>query len=287
MKFILGTAALGTHYGVANEVSKFSEIDGLLILQEAARLGVNAIDTAPVYGSAENTIGMHHLNNSHFEVHTKISLNKNLTPDKAISSIEESIAKLKVSKIGVLYFHSFDFFLESEKKNINAILKAIQESGYVKKLGISTYQENEIEHISENWPQIQVFQVPENILDRRLIFSDVVNKLHESGKEFLVRSIFLQGLLLMETNRLPEKLIATEPYLRKFDEFTRLQRISRIDAALSYLSQLHWPSGFLVGVSKPGQLSEIVEFTKKDLSGLELPPSIPYPLIDPRHWEIK
>ena len=56
-RIVLGTAQFGMDYGIHNKTGKVSETDAGAILSEAASAGVNLIDTAPLYGNAEEVLG--------------------------------------------------------------------------------------------------------------------------------------------------------------------------------------------------------------------------------------
>ena len=58
---------------------------------------------------------------------------------------------------------------------------------------------------------IDLVQLPLNILDRRLIDSDILARLKNRGVEIHVRSVFLQGLLLMPKNQIPDKFVRWKP----------------------------------------------------------------------------
>ena len=70
MKIALGTAQLGSDYGIANDRGKFHLSAIQSLLDVAQSLGVDTIDTAVSYGDAEAALGMHDL--SDFKVITKV-----------------------------------------------------------------------------------------------------------------------------------------------------------------------------------------------------------------------
>ena len=57
MKTILGTAQFGLDYGISNTTGKLNSHHIENILNTAIRLGVNYLDTANVYGDAEEKLG--------------------------------------------------------------------------------------------------------------------------------------------------------------------------------------------------------------------------------------
>lgn len=284
MKLILGTASLGMKYGVANQQSNVSLLDAHSILKLSYDSGVQEVDTAPAYGDSESVIGSYNLKNVPMLVHTKIPRNVDLDPESALTSLHASIRNLGIPKIEVLYFHSSDSLLSGKKSTVKATIDAIKDSGLVAKVGVSVYSETEVERISNDWPDIEVFQVPENILDQRLLHSRVLSSAAKEGKTFIVRSVFLQGLLLMDLKKIPKHLLGTIPYLDTLNKFALERHTTNLTVTLNYLSLLSWASGFVVGVTNTCQLSEILSFSPSKNFGYELPSPIPYPLVDPRNW---
>ena len=57
MTIILGSAQFGLNYGITNKKGKVSEQELVKILELAAESGITTIDTAPAYGSSEETLG--------------------------------------------------------------------------------------------------------------------------------------------------------------------------------------------------------------------------------------
>lgn len=284
MKLILGTASLGMKYGVANQESEVSLLDAHSILKLSSDFGFHEVDTAPAYGNSESVIGSYNRNNHPKRVHTKISGNLDLDPRSALNSIHASIRNLGIPMIEVLHFHSSDFLINGKKSTVRAVINEIKDSGLVNKIGVSVYSETEVEKIANDWPDIEVFQVPENILDQRLIHSRVLLTAAKEEKTFVVRSVFLQGLLLMDINTIPSHLFGTIPYLVTLNNFALERCATNLEVTLSYLSLLTWASGFVVGATNTSQLTEVLTFSPCKNFGNELPPPIPYPLIDPRNW---
>ena len=95
---VLGTAQFQPEYGRSTRPHVGRKGMDASILRAAATVGVDALDTAPVYGDAETAIGA--INNA-IPVHTKI--------DPALdpaASLTRSLDRLGRSHVEVLYVHS-------------------------------------------------------------------------------------------------------------------------------------------------------------------------------------
>jgi aryl-alcohol dehydrogenase-like predicted oxidoreductase len=140
----------------------------------------------------------------------------------------------------------------------------------------------EILIIHERHPRITLFQVPENIADQRLRHSDQIKSLHELGIEFHVRSIFLQGLLLMKNA--PAHLAGAQPFLDRLNEVAQIRNCSPLQLCLSYVKQLGWASKFVIGVSEASQLHDVkiaVNYSNEDIP---IDAVLPEFIRDPRKW---
>ena len=284
MNYILGTATFDDKYGLANHRQEALFQEPIVLLKTAESLGIQTVDTAPAYGDAERLIGDFNKSHKQFKVHTKLSGESATNPKRALASIRKSVELLSVQKIEVLYFHSAETFLSNPHSENEEIMKAIRDTGLVEKIGVSVYTEAEIERIALQWPQIEVFQVPENILDQRLLNSKTVDNLAKNGKQFIVRSIFLQGLLLMESVDVPKKLTGTIENIETLRRFATVNTLTCLEAAVSYLNLLDWASGFVIGAMSANQLMEILNCKSHVLNRKQLPTPLTYPLIDPRTW---
>jgi aryl-alcohol dehydrogenase-like predicted oxidoreductase len=165
------------------------------MLRLAAASGVDVLDTAQAYGSSEEVLGnamsAEHLD---FRIVTKLKRN----PSDGTVSIQPSIEKLKQRKVYGLMLHSFEEYIQTPE--IYSELVKAKDQGLVEKIGFSVYSPDQVEKLIGADVRFDILQFPYNIFDRR--FDALLPRLKEAGVELHVRSIFLQGLLLMEPSAL-------------------------------------------------------------------------------------
>jgi aryl-alcohol dehydrogenase-like predicted oxidoreductase len=114
--------------------------------------------------------------------------------------LAESLARLRRAQLYGVLFHAFGP-LQAEPAAWEA-LQAARAAGQVARIGVSLYHPHEAEWLlAEGW-DIDLVQVPFNVLDQR--FAAVLPRLAARGVEVHVRSAFLQGLLLREPATLPD-----------------------------------------------------------------------------------
>ena len=287
MKFILGTASFDSNYGIENRDISTSEANCLDILTRAKSLNIESLDTAPNYGNAESLIGKFHSNYKPFNVYSKISDSNFSSTKDVVSQIHKSLRLLKIEKFAGLLFHKSEFLEINSEKVTNKLISEILASGLTTRVGVSIYREEEIERISKKFPDIKLFQVPENVMDRRLLNSRTIYDLFDQGVEFHVRSIFLQGLLLADVEKLSDSFSQSVIGLRQLKNYCENQKINIIDLCLNYISQIDWASKIVVGVNSMEQLPEIVNFRKQEFDLTALPKSFSDLILDPRKWAVR
>jgi uncharacterized protein len=231
-KIILGTAQMGMPYGINNIHGKPSELECNLMLTEAWCNELKLIDTAESYGNAQELIGGFHNRNpdKKFKVITK------LMPNKNVNDVESSVMNdLSILGINCLYgfmFHSYESF-NLNKKSLK-VLSELKSNGFVQKIGVSVYDNSEIELLL-NVPEIDFVQLPFNMLDNWSMRGASIRELKKAGKEVHARSSFLQGLFFKDPSVLPDMLYPLKKYLEILRVHINDLNISIEEAALSYV----------------------------------------------------
>ena len=73
-KLSIGTAQFGMNYGINNSIGKIPEKEIIQILIKCKTFGINKIDTAGLYGNAEEILGdiiTREFNSTDFKITTK------------------------------------------------------------------------------------------------------------------------------------------------------------------------------------------------------------------------
>ncbi len=245
-KLALGTVQFGLKYGINNQAGILTESDVKLILDEAFSQGINLLDTAPAYGNSEEILGRSAIGN--FDVVTKLPAETK--PGQVKSALEKSLIDLSIPTVYGYILHDY-----SDLKRNPSLWKEfeeLKEEGLVKKIGISIYHPEELEHFLSLGFCPDLVQFPMNIADRR--FVDWLPKLKELGTEIHIRSAFLQGLLLME-NR-PEFFHPVGKQLDRISSICEELKISAEELCLSFLYQNKNIDRIVIGVDSISQLKK-------------------------------
>lgn len=284
-RLIFGTASLARNYGISNPKNELDELRAPELIRAAQNIGITNFDTAPVYGEAELLLGKYLEKTLANQIDSKISTVDCDSFKSIQNSIKTSLDKTHTDHLNILYLHDEEALFQTRNSHLMSDLQKLQELGYFKKLGVSIYSIEQLEKISAFFPQIEVFQVPENICDRRFRHAKLVEDLADSGTEFIVRSIFLQGLLLMKPADIHPRMINALTAIESLNKFASHEERSVTDLCLAYAMNLNWCSGIIISAYNAQQLYEAVTSSYQLPSNWEKEVGvIPDELIDPRKW---
>lgn len=284
-KFILGTANFGGVYGISQE-EKINKQQLAYIVSCAQKNGINHFDTASAYDDAQKTLGELLDHSRDIKIDSKISDKECQTVNSIVESVKKSINDLKVNKLSTLYLHNSDTLLGANKNVTKAGLLKVIQSGLAERIGVSAYTLNEVVACKFFFPELTRFQVPENICDRRLFNSLDLEEISRNGTEIYIRSIFLQGLLLMPGSAIPLALHKAKKCIDDLDLYSELNRVSKVDLCIAYAKTVSWASKAVIGVDSESQLQEIIKSDIKLVDGWERTIStLSESVVDPRNWE--
>jgi len=260
-KIALGTVQFGQKYGISNLKGQPDEKTIKKIFDLAAKRGVTILDTAPAYGMAEIRLGNILGGSEQFEIITKTctlsSIEKVKSPSSSINQIfEQSLTRLKIDQTFGLLVHLADDLLGPYGDDIWKTLEQVKASGHTKYIGASCYNVSEARTISDRYP-IDIVQLPLNIFDQSLISSGTLNLLSKRGVMVHARSVFLQGLLLMKPNSLPEGFEKAKPALKAFIKAAQNVELSPLELSIQFVNSLKAIDQIVIGVENSSQLIEI------------------------------
>lgn len=283
--FIIGTANFTSKYGVADTGKLFSDQELSDLITFAQKNGINHFDSALAYGNSDIILNRYLDKSSEPEIDSKLDKRSCQSKEMIVEATKKTVRRLGINQLSVLYLHD-EMLLQSKlSSEISKGLLEVLSLGLVKKIGVSVYSEVALLECKKAIPKLSVFQVPENICDRRLFSSKEVLKLSVEGNTFNVRSIFLQGLLLMEPESLPPQLNDAAPKLRELLQFAEKNSLTRLELCVAYSRSISWASGIVIGVSSLSQLKEILKVSASLPEGWQRDvPRLPIEVIDPRRW---
>ena len=133
-----------------------------------------------------------------------------------------------------------------------------------------------------------IIQAPLNVFDQRIIRTGWLQKLASEDIEVHVRSIFLQGLLLMEPNSRPKYFDQWTDLLVLWDKFVNDADISRASACIAFIKQQLNISHAVIGIDNFAHLEQIVDiFSQPGSFDAHELYSVDMRLIDPFNWKLE
>jgi len=263
-KLILGTAQFGFNYGINNSTGKVSKHEAFKILDYAYKNNIRTIDTAESYGNSQQILGMYLAANptKKFKIITKIDINKNYEKTHLIDSIISSKELLNINFFEGYMFHDYKFFKDSEY--LFSKLEKAKEMGLLKTLGISLYNNNEIEDIIQNY-NFDFIQIPFNLLDNSSKRKSILIMAKERNIDVHVRSVFLQGLFFKSKEIMPTKLKPLIKYINDLEEICLERNISIDELAIKYNYSKSYIDKIIFGVDNLNQLKRNIEIMKSNI----------------------
>lgn len=278
----LGTANFAMPYGIANK-SPMKPIEAKEILNWC-KGRIECIDYAPEYKGAAELLTEFC---GSYRVTTKVDFSSFKTAHQLEKQLMSQLVTMKLQRFNhVLVRFSREYF--PIHQDFWGVLQDLKASGYCESLGFSVYQPSDVLQAINVFTSIDIFQVPENLLNRK--FSEfATSHPHLSNQvKFVVRSIFLQGLFFMKQDEIPSNLAPLIPSLIQLQKEAMKQECSLSDLAIAYSKQLTWSSGTVIGVNSLEQAKSTYQAFQdsqnRSLEFLHDLKTLPEELTDPRSW---
>jgi len=251
-KLSLGTVQFGLDYGIANTSGKPSQQDVTKIIDYVTNNGINCFDTAQGYGNSEKILGDSLPKDKDLFIVSKFK--SNLFREDAQAHILTSLKNLNITSLYALLLHDSEI-LHNWQESDSFIADELIKSSKIKYFGVSIYTSEDFNLAIEN-DKISFIQIPFNIFDQRAIQYDWFKKAKEKNKLISIRSIYLQGLLLMETNKVPTELQSAKKHLDTLNLFAKELNMTKNELALSFVDTIAQDSLILFGCDNINQAKE-------------------------------
>ena len=255
---ILGTAQLGLNYGISNKAGRPSIEQSRELLETAYNNRVRILDTAFAYGDSEKVIG--ELNKNRFEIISKLpDLSRNQFSQEyndILRFLQKTLENTNQKHLYAYLLHTADNLNNNGKVLWNNMLD-FKEQGLTKKIGYSLYSPKQLDLYFKQYKP-DIVQIPMNILDREFQETGWLKKLKDNGVEIHVRSVFLQGLLLMQYE---EQILKFPKYKNTWDSYWNELNMfggSALDYCLGFIKEVEEIDEIVVGANSSNELEEIM-----------------------------
>jgi aryl-alcohol dehydrogenase-like predicted oxidoreductase len=203
-----------------------------------------------------------------------------------LDEIAQSLQRLKRDRLHAVLVHRV---ADLQKPGWQYLVEALQQAkqrGWTTRIGASVYDGDQLA-LAESRFRPELVQFPLNALDRRMIASGAVARLKATGTEVHARSVFLQGLLLMPPETLPEFFAPIRAKIAKLRGRWAKQALSPLEGCLAFTLQHRDVDAVIVGVNRRSEfediaaaLSRLGEFNIDDTFDAAVEPIY----LDPSRW---
>lgn len=266
-KLCLGTVQFGMKYGINNQEGQPTEEACFEMLDAAIENGIDIIDTARAYGTAEIVLGNYlEYRKCHYKVDIISKLRPNVlkTDEKDVYSVirkelEDSLKRLHVSQLKGYLLHTPEYVYD--ERIVEALFR-LKDENLIQNVGVSIYDMKEgYEAIKKHMDYVQL---PFSIFDQRGVQSGFVEKAKKAGMVVFTRSAFLQGLYMMELEKIPHHLEHSKKYLRNFDGLVGEYKKSKAELLIQFVRSSENIDYLVFGVDNKKQLLEDIEIAERD-----------------------
>lgn len=285
-KLCLGTVQFGLSYGITNQDGQVSEVEVRRILNLAALSGIELLDTAQAYGTAEAVLGRCWPSKAPRRLISKLPAEAPMQCWE--DSLVATLQRLQAPKLHGFLLHRSSDLLAADGYELLDWLESLRERGVVECIGVSIYEASELEGLPLD--RLQLVQLPLSVYDQRLIRDGTVAKLQDLGIAVHARSVLLQGLLLQSPHQWPDYLSpAFRLHHARWLEYLQQQDLSPLAGALGFVRACEGVEAVLVGVVRHEELIEVLQaWSQVETSLAKTPPPDWFWEnqldLDPRRW---
>ena len=262
---MLGTVQFGLPYGIANKRGQPTAAEVREMLAVAWESGVNCLDTAAAYGESEEVLGRALVElglADKMVIVTKLVhlLDQYRSHREADLIVEQSVARslrwLRLESLPICLFHRDEHWPYVES------LYKLKERGLVRHVGCSTMTPEPTRGILTSGVA-EAVQIPSSVLDQRFTRSGVLRLAAEHRVACFMRSIFLQGLLLLSDEETLPELADVMPVRQALRQLAAEAGMPVTEMAVRYVLALEGVTCAVVGMETVAQVRENLAFFAK------------------------
>ena len=254
-KVIIGVTQFGLNYGLLNQYNPNKKKKLKQVINFSKKKGINSIYTSKYYGNANKFLATENLKN--FTIYIKFK-SQDLLKNFFLRELDKIKKKLKKNDL-ILMLDRFENLTNRERLKIYNILIDLKKDKKINRFGYSIYSFKNLKKICYRFKP-HILQCPYNVIDRRLEEKNLLQFSKINKIEIHVRSIFLQGLLILHYSKHPRKFTKWKKIFKKFDNQIQHYKISNLEGCLNFIEKNKYIKKILLGVDNIDQLKEICSF---------------------------
>lgn len=254
------------------------------ILEIAARSNLGVFDLAGRSPQTESAIGDVMPRPNPFKISIS-TVRADRGPDLVEAEARAALQRLGVDQADCILVPSASELFGPHGLAMWDRLKALKDQGLTKKIGISVFASDDPLGLARRF-RPDVVQAPASLLDQRLIVDGTLAAIAGLGMEVHLRSIFLNGLILLPPDRAPTHLKEAAARISRARRLIAEGKSDPLQAALGFALSRPEATAVLVGVASAAELNAVIRAAASpppDLDWDEMAIDDPVAL-DPRAW---
>lgn len=231
-----------------------AEARDILAIAHRGRLGV--LDASGVYGRAEQILG--DLIPRPLSLRVVInSMRADRGPDYVEQEARASLRRLGVERADAIVVPSAGELFGPHGLSLWTRLQALRDAGLFNKIGVSVHASDDPVGVAKRFKP-DLVQAPASLLDQRLLADGALAEIAAMGIEVQLRSIFLNGLLLLPPDRVPASLKGAAGRISRVRRMIAEGRSDPLQAALGFALSRPEADAVLVSPTTAAELSAII-----------------------------
>lgn len=294
-RLVVGTVQFGLPYGIANRTGQPSLDQVCEILQCAIEHGVTTLDTAAEYGDSEIVLGKALAEIGAVDQVTLVSkarlvrrMEQERTPESVrqwlTDSVTSSLQRLGIEALPLCLFHDTPDIVYVD------IMLDLKKQGLIQHVGASVRTPDLLDQVLST-PGIEAIQIGTSMLDQRILRAGGLARAAAGGVAVFVRSVYLQGLIVMPIEDIIPELHGAVPALQALHRICAEAGLTMPEMALRYALSLPGVTGALTGVETVEQMAANATFAARGPLPPDLVeeinaavPDLPEAILFPWHW---
>ncbi len=294
-RLVLGTAQLGMDYGIANREGRPDPATACAMVRAAWEGGVHTFDTAIAYGQSEAVLGQA-LAQAGLTAQAKVVSKTDPAWDgrdraELSRATAQSLRRLGVETLHALLLHR-EHLVDRWDQGVGEAMLGEVQAGRAQCVGVSVYTPAAA-LTALRTEGISLVQLPTNLLDRRFEAAGVFELAERLGKTIHVRSLHLQGLLLMAPRDIPERMAFARETLARARELASSYGLEPLQAGWAFMGAACPQAQLIFGADNLEQLRANLQAARTACppgfvrAVRQAFPAVPERILNPALWEAK
>jgi aryl-alcohol dehydrogenase-like predicted oxidoreductase len=254
------------------------------VLTIAARSGLGVFDASSAWGRDQTLLGDLMPRPLSFRLVVG-AVRPDRGPDYVEAEARAGLARLAVEKADAIVVPLVSDLFGPHGAAMWERLQRLRDAGLFNKLGIAVHSTDDPIGVARRFKP-DMIQAPASLLDQRMLADGTLERIAGMGIEVQMRSIFLNGLLFLPLDRLPNAAKGASSGLSRARRLIAEGRSDPLQAALGFALSRPEASTVLVNVASAAELSAVIAAAASpppDLDWDEMAIDDPNAL-DPRSW---